>query len=134
MSPMDFPLSRRDLLKTAALAAVMPLQNQVANAFQAPAPVPQGWVVGKLTGAQALVETLIQEGTDCVFGIPGAQENELWDAMKARGLGYLLVPRILCRHDGRRRGPQHRQARRPLRRARSRSHQRPQRYRRSPAR
>src|SRR5271170_4531868 len=91
MSPMDFPLSRRDLLKTAALAAVMPLQNQVANAFQAPAPVPQGWVVGKLTGAQALVEALIQEGTDCVFGIPGAQENELWDTMKTKGLCYLLV-------------------------------------------
>src|SRR5205085_11386617 len=31
------------------------------------------------------------EGTCCVFGIPGAQENELWDAMKARCLPYLLV-------------------------------------------
>src|SRR5207248_7892214 len=27
----------------------------------------------------------------CVFGIPGAQENELWDTMKSKGLGYLLV-------------------------------------------
>jgi acetolactate synthase-1/2/3 large subunit len=44
-----------------------------------------------MTGAKALVETLIQEGADCVFGIPGAQENELWDTMKSRGLGYLLV-------------------------------------------
>jgi acetolactate synthase-1/2/3 large subunit len=88
---MDFPLSRRDLLKTAALAAVLPLQSQLASAFQAPAPTPQGWIIGKLTGAQALVEALIQEGTDCVFGIPGAQENELWDTMKTRGLHYLLV-------------------------------------------
>jgi acetolactate synthase-1/2/3 large subunit len=50
-----------------------------------------GAVSGHMTGARALVETLIQEGTCCVFGIPGAQENELWDTMKARGLGYLLV-------------------------------------------
>jgi acetolactate synthase-1/2/3 large subunit len=44
-----------------------------------------------MTGARALVETLIAEGTLCVFGIPGAQENELWDQMKARCLPYLLV-------------------------------------------
>src|SRR5207249_8562542 len=50
-----------------------------------------GEVSGHMTGARALVETLIQEGVDCVFGIPGAQENELWDTLKARGLGYLLV-------------------------------------------
>jgi acetolactate synthase-1/2/3 large subunit len=50
-----------------------------------------GAVSGLMTGAKALVETLIQEGADCVFGIPGAQENEVWDAMKSRGLGYLLV-------------------------------------------
>src|SRR5262249_51206153 len=50
-----------------------------------------GWVTGHLTGAQALVEALLLEGTDCVFGIPGAQENEVWDTMKSRGLPYLLV-------------------------------------------
>src|SRR5207247_4065549 len=50
-----------------------------------------GWVSGHLTGARALVETLLAEGTLCVFGIPGAQENELWDQMKARCLPYLLV-------------------------------------------
>ena len=44
-----------------------------------------------MTGAQAVVETLLQEGTECVYGIPGAQENELWDAMKSKGLPYLLV-------------------------------------------
>src|SRR5260370_13470853 len=50
-----------------------------------------GLVSGKMTGAQALVETLLQEGVDCVYGIPGAQNNELWDTMKSKGLGYLLV-------------------------------------------
>ena len=49
---MDFPLSRRDLLKAAALAAAVPWQREVAQAFQAPAPTPQGWVAGKLTGAR----------------------------------------------------------------------------------
>jgi acetolactate synthase-1/2/3 large subunit len=44
-----------------------------------------------MTGAEALVEALIQEGTACVFGIPGAQENELWDTMKSKHLDYLLV-------------------------------------------
>src|SRR5215468_6263282 len=44
-----------------------------------------------MTGAEALVEALLLNGTGCVYGIPGAQENELWDAMKSKGLGYLLV-------------------------------------------
>ena len=39
-----------------------------------------------MTGACALVEALLAEGVSCVFGIPGAQENELWDEMKSRGL------------------------------------------------
>ena len=50
-----------------------------------------GWVIGHLTGAQATAETLKQEGVGCVFGIPGAQENELWDEFKAQGVPYLLV-------------------------------------------
>src|SRR5262249_30519397 len=61
------------------------------------------WVTGHLTGARALVETLIAEGTDVVFGIPGAQENELWDEMKSRGLSYLLVTHefsAACMADG----------------------------------
>src|SRR5204862_2290174 len=43
------------------------------------------------------------EGTLCVFGIPGAQENELWDEMKACGLPYLLVTHeasAACMADG----------------------------------
>ncbi|MBY0528416.1 MAG: thiamine pyrophosphate-binding protein [Gemmataceae bacterium] len=86
------PISRRTLLKSAAIAALTPLPVHLAQAA-APEPIaaPQGWVLGKMTGAQALVEALIQEGTDVVFGIPGAQENELWDTMKAKGLPYMLV-------------------------------------------
>ena len=38
-----------------------------------------------------IVETLVAHGCACVFGIPGAQENELWDAMKSKRLPYLLV-------------------------------------------
>src|SRR5207249_2244325 len=62
-----------------------------------------GEVSGHMTGARALVETLIQEGVDCVFGIPGAQENELWDTMKSKGLPYLLVTHefsAACMADG----------------------------------
>jgi acetolactate synthase-1/2/3 large subunit len=44
-----------------------------------------------MTGAQAVVETLLLHGTCVVFGIPGAQCNELWDVMKSKGLHYLLV-------------------------------------------
>jgi acetolactate synthase-1/2/3 large subunit len=50
-----------------------------------------GCIEGSLTGAQALVKTLQCEGVDVVFGIPGAQDNELWDTMKSLGLCYLLV-------------------------------------------
>src|ERR1700730_5643313 len=84
-------ISRRDLLKVAALgAAYLAAASQSASA-QPPVPPQRGWVAGQMTGARALVETLIAEGTDCVFGIPGAQNNELWDTMKSKGLGYLLV-------------------------------------------
>ncbi|HEV3162421.1 MAG TPA: thiamine pyrophosphate-binding protein, partial [Isosphaeraceae bacterium] len=48
-------------------------------------------VQGRMTGAQAAVAALACEGVRCVFGVPGAQNNEIWDAMKARGLPYLLV-------------------------------------------
>src|SRR5438477_738756 len=81
-------LSRRDVLKVMGAGAIAALPTQAdAGLRRAPA----GWVHGRMTGAEALVETLIQEGTDVVFGIPGAQENELWDTFKSRHLGYLLV-------------------------------------------
>jgi acetolactate synthase-1/2/3 large subunit len=44
-----------------------------------------------MTGAAALTETLLAEGVGCVFGIPGAQQNELWDTFKSKHLEYLLV-------------------------------------------
>src|SRR5262245_36707180 len=83
-------LNRRDLLKLVpapCLAALLGPRASAQHGLLRQA----GWVRGHLTGAEALVETLRAEGTECVFGIPGAQENELWDAMKARHLGYLLV-------------------------------------------
>ncbi|MBX7104499.1 MAG: thiamine pyrophosphate-binding protein [Gemmataceae bacterium] len=50
-----------------------------------------GHITGHLTGAHAVVAALKQQGVGCVFGIPGAQGNELWDAFKTAGLHYLLV-------------------------------------------
>src|SRR5436305_2285909 len=81
-------LNRRDLLKIAGVSCVAGIPGVAAEAglrHSTPG------VHGHMTGAEALVETLIQEGTECVFGIPGAQENELWDTMKSKRLGYLLV-------------------------------------------
>jgi acetolactate synthase-1/2/3 large subunit len=48
-------------------------------------------VSGRMTGAQAAAAALACEGVRCVFGVPGAQNNEFWDAMKARQVPYLLV-------------------------------------------
>jgi acetolactate synthase-1/2/3 large subunit len=44
-----------------------------------------------MTGAQAVAAALQCECVPCVFGIPGAQNNELWDALKARRVGYMLA-------------------------------------------
>src|SRR5438132_104827 len=82
--------SRRDLLKVLAAQCVASLPAGSADAGLVRR-APAGWVSGPMTGAEAVVETLLQEGTECVFGIPGAQQNELWDTMKSKHLGYLLV-------------------------------------------
>ncbi len=96
---MTPPLNRRDVLKAAAVTGLAALVNTgTAEAGQRP-----GWVSGHKTGARALVETLQAEGTLCVFGIPGAQENELWDEMKSCKLPYLLVTHefsAACMADG----------------------------------
>jgi acetolactate synthase-1/2/3 large subunit len=93
------PINRRDALKAAAFTGLVALANAgTAEAGQQP-----GWVSGRKTGARALVETLLAEGTLCVFGIPGAQENELWDEMKSCHLPYLLVTHefsAACMADG----------------------------------
>jgi acetolactate synthase-1/2/3 large subunit len=86
---MGFPLSRRDLLKTAAAGCLASLPGRAEAGVEEKREA--GLVAGSMTGAEALVETLLLEGTHCVFGIPGAQDNELWDTMKSKGLGYLLV-------------------------------------------
>ena len=44
-----------------------------------------------MTGAQAAAAALVCEAAPCVFGVPGAQNNDFWDAMKSAGLPYLLV-------------------------------------------
>jgi acetolactate synthase-1/2/3 large subunit len=91
MDPLMPSFSRRDVLKVAAAHALLALPAGSSGGGVARRHARTGWVKGHMTGAEALVETLQVEGAECVFGIPGAQENELWDAMKAKRLGYLLV-------------------------------------------
>jgi len=55
-----------------------------------PAPYGPG-ARGRMTGAKAAVAALRAQAVRCVFGVPGAQNNEFWDAMKGEGLPYLLV-------------------------------------------
>ncbi|MBY0458811.1 MAG: twin-arginine translocation signal domain-containing protein, partial [Gemmataceae bacterium] len=90
---MDFAFSRRGLLQgTAAVGGALaasaatagPVQELRANRHP-------GWVFGRMTGAEALCAALQAEGVGCVYGIPGAQENELWDTFKEKGVPYLLV-------------------------------------------
>jgi len=88
--PMTARLSRRDVLKLASAGCLTAVPMQ-ADAGPHTPPRADGVVRGHMTGAAALVETLIAEGCGCVFGIPGAQQNELWDTMKTKQLRYLLV-------------------------------------------
>src|SRR5713101_7060975 len=89
---MSQPVSRRDVLKVIAAQglALLPAPLATAGPFHRRAG-PTCSVTGTMTGAQALTETLRAEGTECVYGIPGAQENELWDTFKSKRLPYLLV-------------------------------------------
>ena len=102
---MDFAFSRRGLFQgTAAVGGAL------AAARVSGGPVQQvraqkhpGWVFGKMTGAEALAEALLLENVGCVYGIPGAQENELWDTLKEKGVPYLLVTHefsAACMADG----------------------------------
>src|SRR5262249_27087548 len=88
--PMTNPISRRDILKLAAAQGLAAMPAGPAPASQILHP-PPGWIVGRMTGAEALTEALLHEGCRCVFGIPGAQENELWDTFKSKHLPYQLV-------------------------------------------
>jgi acetolactate synthase-1/2/3 large subunit len=99
---MRWAFSRRGLFQGAAAVG----GAYVATAAQAGPlhrPKPAGWVFGKMTGAQAIAEALSAEGVGCVYGIPGAQENELWDTLKEKGVPYLLVTHefsAACMADG----------------------------------
>ena len=91
---MPQPLSRRSFLKTVSAAtavATTATPESEAGIFHH---ADSDFIKGHMTGAQALVEALQKEGTRCVYGIPGAQENELWDTFKSKGLDYLL-----CTHE-----------------------------------
>jgi acetolactate synthase-1/2/3 large subunit len=103
---MDWAISRRGLLKAMAVApgvaAVLPATLS-AGPIRARALRDDGWIAGRFTGAEVTVAALQQQGVGCVFGIPGAQENELWDTFKSRGLPYLLVTHefsAACMADG----------------------------------
>ncbi|QEL19689.1 thiamine pyrophosphate-binding protein [Limnoglobus roseus] len=102
---MDWPFSRRGLFQGAAVATglAMASRGTAAPFDRLRQKNHPGWVIGHLTGAQAVAETLLAEGTGCVFGIPGAQENELWDELKARNVHYQLVTHeysAACMADG----------------------------------
>ncbi len=101
---MDWPLTRRGLLQGAVAGGAVALtQTSVSAGPMTKHRQPAGWVVGKMTGARAVAETLLAEGTTAVFGIPGAQENEIWDEFKARGVPYLLASHefaAACMADG----------------------------------
>jgi acetolactate synthase-1/2/3 large subunit len=88
---MSEPISRRTALKSMAGGCVVTLTAVEPAPAEAGHAAPPDVVAGKKTGAAALVETLKAECVPCVFGIPGAQENELWDEMKRQHLPYLLV-------------------------------------------
>jgi len=90
---MDFAFSRRGLLEgAAAVGGALAVGTASAGPIaKAQAERHPGWVFGRMTGAQALTEALLTECVGCVYGIPGAQENELWDSFKEKGLPYLLV-------------------------------------------
>jgi acetolactate synthase-1/2/3 large subunit len=92
---MNPPISRRDLLKAVAAQGLVTMSAaggaQAGPLQRVGGAAAGGWVRGHMSGAQALTATLKAEGVECVFGIPGAQQNELWDTFKSKHLPYLLV-------------------------------------------
>ena len=95
---MNLDLNRREAIQAlsvfGAVASAASAASTTQGAELSPVfvnPAPGTGVRGRLTGAQAAVATLCSEGVPCVFGVPGAQNNEFWDAMKTVGMPYLLV-------------------------------------------
>lgn len=102
---MDWTFSRRGLLQgAAAVGGVLAARAVDAKPFEKVRHNhTSGEIVGKMTGAQALALALSTEGVGCVYGIPGAQENELWDTFKQKNVPYLLVTHefsAACMADG----------------------------------
>ncbi|MGL6073456.1 MAG: thiamine pyrophosphate-binding protein [Fimbriiglobus sp.] len=105
---MDWPMSRRgfgvvtSVVTTGATLAtsLIPTKSEAAGPLLSR---DSNLVSGRLTGAQAIAHALRAEGVGCVYGIPGAQENELWDEFKAVGVPYLLAAHeygAACMADG----------------------------------
>ena len=92
---MNPNLNRREALSvlgaTAALLPALAADEARAGRVELGPYVRRPGVQGKMTGAQAAAAALCCAGVPCVFGIPGAQNNELWDALKARRVPYFLV-------------------------------------------
>jgi acetolactate synthase-1/2/3 large subunit len=85
-------LNRRAALGAfGALGAATLAQSMPRPALAQAGPVLGPGVRGRMSGALAAATALACRGTPCVFGVPGAQNNELWDAFKTRGVPYLLV-------------------------------------------
>ncbi|MGL6097484.1 MAG: thiamine pyrophosphate-binding protein [Fimbriiglobus sp.] len=104
---MDLSLSRRGLFHGAAVAGGVVAAALTPGTSEARVGDRSlrrdGWVAGRHTGAQAVAEALKQQAVEVVFGIPGAQENELWDELKGRGVPYLLTAHefgAACMADG----------------------------------
>ena len=64
------------------MAAVSAVDNQAEAGVELGRYARRSGVQGKMTGAQAAAAALLCQGVRCVFGIPGAQNNELWDALQ----------------------------------------------------
>src|SRR5262249_35578273 len=94
--PVSLPLNRREMLGAcgvmgaATAAALVTPTAARGDHVELGRFVKRAGVQGKMTGAQAVAAALACEGVPCLFGVPGAQNNELWDALKARGVPYML--------------------------------------------
>ncbi len=96
---MSLPLNRREVLSAfgavgaaaTAATALGPVATARGDHVELGRFTRRAGVQGKMTGAQAVAAALACEGVPCLFGVPGAQNNELWDALKARGVPYMLV-------------------------------------------
>ena len=98
---MEWPVNRRTAMGALGAIGAVAATSSTSALAQVPSipplPTPHAHrghgrgVRGRMTGAKAAVSALQCECVPCVFGIPGAQNNEFWDAMKTLGMPYLLV-------------------------------------------